>query len=299
MATTVTLVVSNDLLPSSPVSGVLVRVNLADRSFVTEGTTDADGEVTFLLPAGDYDLLFYKAGFTCEEKRLPVEDGDPEEWSVTGHVYAPPQSADPYLCRVSGYFLTPAGRPARDGKLIFSPVQEVIALAGKLVPPASSFQVTPDDEGYAEFDLVRGASYEAYFWGVPTLFGQPPLLEIRVPELPAASLSDLLFPIHVEIEFSVDHIELEVGGSVDDSVTFTSTFSDGSVRETPPGWSTVQPTNSDLAVVEVTMLNGSLCLRPLQAGTAEISMERTIADKLLWKPALPAFSAGSVTVTVA
>lgn len=297
MATTVTIRVLNDLLPAGRVSGVLVRVNEADGPFVTDGTTDINGEVTFLLPAAGYDLLFYKTGLSCPVNRLVVEDGDPELWSVAGHVHTAPESADPYLCRVTGNFLTAAGRPARDAKLVFTPLESVISLAGELMVPSSDFQVSPDADGYVEFDLIRGAHYEVYFFGVTSLFDQPPKLDIIVPDRASAPLTDLLFPIHVEVEFSTDHVDLTVG-TVDDSVTFVSTFSDGSTREIPPAWSTVLPTNSDSTVVEVTALNGKLSLRPLQAGTATISMERTIADKLLWKPDLPPFSAGSVTVTV-
>lgn len=298
MATTVTVRVLNDLLPPSRQAGVLVRVNLADGAFVTDGTTGSNGEVTFVLPAASYDLIFYKAGFSCPVTRLVVEDGAAELWSVAGHVYVPPESADPYLCRVSGFFIGALGHPARDAKLILTPVQEIIAVAGQLMVPASQVQIAPDSSGYLEFDLVRGVHYEVYIFGVETIGGQAPKLDVYAPERASIDLATLLFPVQVGVEFSTDEVDLEVGGPVDDSVSFVTTYSDGNERLLPPAWCSVAPTNSDPTVVEVTMLNGTLVLRPLAAGTATISMQRTLGALLLWRPELPPFTSGSILVTV-
>lgn len=299
MATTVTLNLVNDLLPPSPVAGVLVRVNLLDSTFVVEGTTDSEGDVRFLLPAGTYDIISYKPRFSCPLFRLTVEAGDPEVWQLTGHIYTPPESADPNLCRVSGFFIGVDGHAARDGKLIFSPQPELVSLNDDVLAPGSYLQVAPDTNGYVEIDLIRNVSYDVYIFNVPTLNNQmPPKIVVQVPDAPSANLGRMMFPVQVNTTFSALTLALQYPGPDNDSILTTTTFNDGTVRSTSPGWATINAQVSDGTVVQVTTLEGKLVIRPLKAGVATVTMTRALGTKIVYLPSLPGYTCDTLTVTV-
>ena len=299
MATTVTILVVDDSLGNPPVDGVLVRANLPDRTLVTEGATDVGGSVTFLLPAGSYDLITYKSGFSSTQYRLVVGDGDPEVWEIVGHTFSPPESADLNLCRVWGYFIGLDGHPAKDAKLIFSPQAELVTLNDAVLTPGSYLQVYPDDRGYVELDLIRGVTYDVYLFNVPMLNNQaPPKIAAQVPDLPSANLGRMMFPVPVAVTFSKATLDLPLASEADKSVLTTISYSDGTAKGINPGWANVFAAISDPLVAEVSTIEGCLVIKPLSVGVANVTMTRAVGKNIIYLPSIPGFSSDTVTVTV-
>lgn len=304
MPTPVTIRVKNDAGPSVPVAGVVVQFYTAGLSALqTSGVTDSSGEVTVSLPAGDYDLLFYKFGVSVlpkQPQRITVDAGPATNvFLVACHEKTLPESISPALCRISGYLLGADGKMTRDSKLTLSAVKEIIVQGTNAITPAHPLFITPDENGYYEFDLMRGVAYDGYFVLVDTLIGvSPAKLDILVPDLPSCRLDTLLFPLPVSLEFSESAISLVHGADPDSSVEVTTLFTDGSERARFPPFSSVLPSIDNPDVVSAAILDGKLILTPNQAGTATITATRSLHEKVQWLPSAPEFTAGSIVVTV-
>jgi hypothetical protein len=300
MPTEITLRVQSDLLPPTLVEGVFVRAYQPDGTFVTEGTTDDDGEVLFLLPAGAYDLLFFKQGFAVvQPQRITVVEDDPAIYRVAGHLHTLQEAVDPLYCRVSGYLRDLLGRSATDLNLQLEAVSEVLVANHILTSPGTSKLLRPDSSGLFQFDLLRGQKYNLYPFAIASMLGvSPAKIEVLVPNTPAVSLDSLLFPVPTSFTFSVDAKTLHVGDPTDMSVLTTVTHSDGNVRQNALVWGGVKVTNTDGSVVEAVLGAGMVMLRPLKPGTAVISAERAVNDKVQFLPQAPAFTAGTLAITV-
>lgn len=297
----VTLVLTSDDPSPIPLEGVVVEFYDTGAVFQTSGTSDVDGEVVVTLPDASYDVLFYKVGVTIlpsQPQRIVVDSLLTNTFSIVGHVRTTPESTDPLRCTVSGYLLGVDGKQARH-RLIFEPVKALLVLSGNVIAPYSRVEVTSDEEGYFQFELLRDTKYTGYFVFPQDLFCQQPgKLNIVTPDLPAVALSDLLFPIPITLSFSPLTISLVAGGQSDTSITVSMTFTDGSERTTlSTPWAGVTLQNSDPTIVAADLLDGLLSLKPLAAGTATITTVREVPSSVTIDP-LPDFVSQSVVVTV-
>jgi hypothetical protein len=297
----VTIQLQNDLLPPTRVPDALVEIYDTIGVFQTSGTTDDEGEVQFTLAEGSWDVFIFKQGLSIlpsQPQRIVVSSTLPNTFLVSGHERTLPESTDPMFCRVSGYFKGASGETIRTARLALELLSDFTAYYGIIVPPQWRFSVSADDEGYVEFDLLRGMTYEAYYSLVETLGGVTPgKMTLMVPDQPAINLQDLLYPFPVEVTFDPTSISLDVGDT-DDSIEVTTILSDGSdpVRSVP--WASVQLTNTDEAVVSAEITTGGkLYLTAKAAGTAVIGVERSISENVHIQP-IPDFTSNTVTVTV-
>ncbi len=295
----VTLRLLTDDLSPGPIFGVAIEIYDTDGEFQTSGTTDAEGEVTVSLPEATYDILFYKAGISIlpkQPQRIEVlEEGN--EFEVTAHVRALPQSSDPLRCTVSGYILGANGIRTRT-KMIFKPKKELLVLSGNVIAPELQVDASSDEQGYFEFELLRGIEYKAYFVYLDTLLGVTPgALTVIVPASAAIDLDKLLFPLPVNLTFSETAISLVAGAEPDESIGYTLLHTDGSSRTGGTPWASISLTNSDNTVVEAALRDNLLCLTPLSAGTATITTVRTVKSTVTILP-LPDYETETVTVTV-
>jgi hypothetical protein len=269
-------------VPADPVSGVLVRVyDSLGAAVVTEGTTDADGLVQFMLdgesPPTRYQLRTYKAGVAIPNPKYIDVYGTISE-SPTGtntfilndaNVFTHPQSMDPKLCRLSGYIRDPAGRyrPGRDIHFIYR--YHPLVVGDELIL-GEKVAVRTDRNGYIEVDLWRNGCYRAVIESHENA-GR----NIFVPDLPAANINHVLFPrphrvifdpappwaIAVDDELEVDvQVELSSGYVIDGTAQEDVEFSvegDG---------------------VSLQVLDDRLVLRRSAAGTAALRITRLITS---------------------
>lgn len=302
MATPVTIRIQNDDPSPSRVVGVVVQIYTTLGVLVTSGLTDVNGEAFFLVPDADYDVLLYKQGLTIlpkQPQRFTVDEDLSNVFLITGHESTLPESTNPLRCRITGYLIGSNGLPTKDQTLLFLPKKEIIVLDTNVVSPGFIARAQADGAGYFDFELLRGLEYEAYFNYKDSLLGQvPPSLCVITPDQPALALYKLLFPLPVNCAFSAGTKSLSLGADPDSSLLGTVTYNDGSVRTRPSIWGTLKVTVSDPTIVEASLADGRLILKPLASGVATVSTERIVNTQALWRP-LPTYTTGSVVVTVA
>lgn len=283
------------------IEGVVVEFYNTGAIFQTSGTTDINGEVTVTLPDASYDLLFFKVGISIQPRqpqRIVVDHLLINHFEVTAHVRALPESIDPKKCTISGFILGVGGGPAIH-RLIFEPLKLLTVKAGNVIAPYHRIEFTSDETGYFQFELLRDTKYNGYFVFPQDLFSvQPGRLDVITPNAASVDLHDFLFPLPLNLVFSISTISMVAGAPQDDTTTVTLNFTDGSTRTvlaTP--WAGVTLSNTDNKVVDAGLKDGLLTLRPLKAGTATISTVREIPDSVFIDP-LPAYTTGSIVVTV-
>lgn len=299
MTTPVNITIVTDDPSPTLVPGVIVSVYNTGAVFQTSGTTDTNGFVTFSLPDGSYDLLFFKVGASITQpQRITVDHTVTNNWQVVGHVKTAPESMDPTRVTVSGYVLGVDGKLASH-RLIFEPVKVLTVISGNVIAPFSRVEVSSDENGYFEFDLLRNTKYNGWFLFPQDLFGeQAKNLDIITPDAPAVALYNLLFPVPITLGFSANTISLAAGSDPDRSITTTMTFTDGSNRSTlSTAWAGIVLTNTAPLVVKADLVEGFLSLQGMSQGTAVITTVREVPSSVSISP-LPTYVSQSVTVTV-
>lgn len=307
--TITTLILESDDPAPVLIDGVTVRLFDTLGSFVTSGVTDASGEVIVDLPDADYDLYFFKSGVSINDgmpQRITVDAADtdvpPNTFKILAHVHTLPEAADPALCRVSGYLRGADGLASRDGRLVFTPCIQAGYVAGDLFSPKNFFPTAPNAAGYYEFELIRGMEYQAHFTHIDRISGnstEPFTMLVKVPDLPAIHIKDLLFPVPVSATFTPAILALAAGAAPDESVVLSVVYSDGSDRvANPPQGTQFSLSNDNEAVALVERIDSKIIITPLAAGVANITVERTLStDYLIFDPT-PAFTTDTLEVTV-
>lgn len=197
--TTVRLFVMDDAPVPTPVTGAVVRVFSADGVlFVTQGTTDENGEALFELPEDTYWVRFFKSGFQFPSRlSIDVLETETNAFEVSGiDLLARPPATDVNLCRVTGQIVTGTGAASSGATIYFMSTGEP-RLVGRALWCPSKVYAHSDASGVMMLDLVRNTVYEAWIAG-----HDDATYRIRVPDFPSVDLSDLLFPyvasVHVE-----------------------------------------------------------------------------------------------------
>ncbi len=290
----------SDAPSPAPIESVLVEVYTTGAVFVTSGNTDSSGEVQFTLPDASYDLMFYKVGMSVvQPQRIEVDALLNNEFQVDAHLRVLPESSNPLKCTVSGY-IKGVGLNQAVHRLIFEPVKDLTVRNDIVIAPYSRLEVTSNEDGYFEFELIRNTKYNAYFVFPQDLFcTQPGKLDVITPNGPAVQLDDFLFPLPLNCEFSQNTISIPVDPIPNETIDVTLTFSDGSERtQLATPWAGITLTNTDNLVVEACILPGNkLSLKALMPGTATITTVRMIPHTVVIDP-LPAYTSESVVVTV-
>lgn len=313
---TVVITVQSDDPTPVPITSMVVEFFTTLGVLVTQGTTDTSGQVTVLLPDGTYNVLFYKQGVSILPKQPqqivvspPTPPATSVSYLVTGHVTAMPESPDPLRCRISGQLLDASGLPATDLRISFRPKSDFQVVGGNLVSVQDQIEVHPDDNGYFQFDLLRGVPYTAAMLTVDSLpqlnLGPPLLLDVIAPSLPALSLPNLLFPLPVSVIFSPAIISIPLAAGPDALSTLgTITYSDGSTSGTGPSnrtqlppFATLNYVYSDPTLFTIDVDTGATTITPLATGTGTVYLTRTVSKWAFW-PSPPAFSSPPLTVTI-
>lgn len=205
--------------------GAIVRVFSQDgETFVTQGQTDASGEVVFeLSDSTTYWVRFFKPEYAFPTRLLVEVDSSESSntFDVEGtYLLEHPPSANPYLCRASGYVRGADWSPKAGVGMTFMLTGKPRIVAGQVMV-ASDVIARSDKEGWIEVELVRNGSYDVL---VPDLGDEPPI-RVQVPDRESVSITELLWPYVAELTYTPSSVEVAVGESVD--VRLTATLSSG------------------------------------------------------------------------
>lgn len=266
-----------------PVEGVTVHLYDETNTYrQATGVTDAAGEVTFTgLTAGTYVLRLCGKSIHAEiSSPQTVNVKDPPISNVfegTAETFEAPVSMNPEACRIYGWFTWPNMRPRQVAMHIFS-TEDPVWVATGWESLGDLFSLASDENGYLEFDLVRGGLYAAHVAG----YMDEPIV-FRVPDQENVLLTDLLFPIPDTFVFDpAGPLALLVG---DDPVTLEDSYLDlssgfrvdagtmeANVEDSVLRW--VEYSSSDESVATaVPGVYGMPKITPVGAGVATITAE--------------------------
>jgi hypothetical protein len=256
------------VLTNDPLENVVARVYSADgRTFYTQGITDSNGHVGFLLDDSvQYQLRLYKFQVSFTNPYLFAPVGDINEFNIKGIVLPLPSATDARLCRASGYFRRGNGSPARNVDIHFIPKFDPLILEGSAVLTERDITRT-DDKGYMQIDLIRCGQYDVRIQGMEDIYRS-----VAVPDAPSVNLPDLLFPVVNQITFNpTGPFIVTIGTDVDTTPTIIA--SDGQVLTgTGAGaviWGTEDPT-----IAAVLDDGTKLTLRAFKAGITNLTAQR-------------------------
>lgn len=291
-----------------PIADVFVALHTAALALVSAGTTDVDGKI-FLgnNELGEYELRVtaLAGGYLIPQggNRLTVSVASEEDqvFDVVMETSGSSVPADPNFCRCHGVVLSSAGLPVKGASLFFSEgsAPNLLHYAGtdttKIVVPAT-ISVKTDNLGRATVDLLRGAHYSVTLSGYENQD-----LYVEVPDLPAASLADVLFPTVDRVQVSLDGVVMPVGVGIDLAVGGECDIALAAVMRSGVKKAGLYNTTHDLGtseVLEVTTLTDSVIhVKALATGAVIVKVTRgdTEDEEKLWKaPALR----GGFTITV-
>lgn len=296
--------------PQVAVAEVRVRVYSEDGlTFITEGDSDADGQVVLLLDdLTTYWVRFFKSGWRFPTKaRIFVDEA--QGWmsfdAIGTDLIATPTSTDPTVCRASGQAVSASGVPSSGVVFHFLLTEQPTVSDGRIVlQEAVTSKSGPF--GKVEVDLLRGAIYEVTMSGRGGAGLDDFSSEVLVPDSEAVRLSDLLWPYVADVEVDDAPVSLAVGASVELGVA--ARLSSGIVTPYDFGDEVrtlgryVRVIVDDPAVIEheLAVEDGveSLTLTARAAGTATVTFEVLEGAEASRLPAVVrTFPGISVTVT--
>jgi len=287
----VNITVQNDDPSNTKISGLIIYIYTTGAVFVTSATTNAQGLVTVNLPDASYDVLFFKQGVTITQpQRLVIDSMQTNNFLITGHVRVLPESLDTTLCRVSGFINGLDGKPVPDLDVRFNQLPTNIINTGVLIfnDPVNA---TSNNRGYFEFDLLRTIKYEAGLSGYAT-----PLV-VKVADVPAVKVNDLLFPLQVNLSTSDDELTIPLSGGANSSLTYTVTYSDFNTGRLYNDWSSIEVNYSVPGIAYLSANDTNLVITPKAAGTTVLTFVRVIKPEYVWiNP--PAFVSPTITINV-
>jgi len=192
----------------SPIENVHVAIHEVAGDFLTEGTTDVDGQV-FLgnRNAGTYEIRITppkpgKVQDFATRQDIVVVDGDPLVFDVVIDTTTLPVSGDAKMCRMSGLFVDDSGAAARGITVTFSPTNfspNLLRDTGSTTSygvTGASVSTTTDKTGHAVLDLPRGMRYRAQMSTYPNMGW-----DVLIPDLSSSSLPDVVFPKPQTVEY--------------------------------------------------------------------------------------------------
>jgi len=305
MTVSVTFSITSKILPAytgDALEGAIVRVFSEDgETFVTQGTTDSDGELVLELEdETTYWVRFFKATYEFPT-RLTIDvdsSASSNTFDVEGtYLMEHPPSANEYLCRISGYVRGADWAPRSGIPITFSLTGKPRVVAGQVMVTTDVI-ATSDSEGWIEVELVRNGAYDALITGM-----EDTTVRVLVPDEQSASITDVLFPYALKLEYGTDAVELEVLEEV--AVTATVTLSSGVTTPfelddndtyTLSQWVTLEVSDKDV-IEYVFDEDDNLVITGKGVGVATITATALETLEVSRTPA-PTRSLASLTVTV-
>jgi hypothetical protein len=299
----------------SPVDDVYVSIHpegggLALGSGTTGQGPNSEGTV-FLgnLGVGTYEIritpsLPAKVNGGSLQSVEVVASVDPLIFDVLVDTTSLEQSPDINLCRCSGTFKDPYGKAVSNLTIRFSESElpQLLHYSGTntthlVVPKAKT--VRTDSSGFCSIDLIREQVYLVYLEGFENI-----AREIKIPDLGAAPLPDVIFPIVRGAEYTnendvlLDSNNPTVSVSAGQEVTLSveSVFRSGLRVD---GLTAITLDSSDSAIFTHSLSGSTLTITGVAVGVATLEVTRTTPEPGMGikpYPDLPVGGALSVTV---
>lgn len=225
---------SND----DPLDGARARVYDDTDTFLAEATTGdlAPGEVDFPLegapdPGQQYlvrwrpPLGYQVTGGNTKILQVldPLVPPASNIFDFVSTMKEVPESPDPLMCRLSGYFIDAAKRPLKGVEITFNaregypdnvvsgfPYPGWPTVIGGFIMGAPQTKTVTDKNGFVMVDLPRKSVFDVHISGLETP-GMNIVEPVYVPDLPGIVIQDVLFPYIVEVTYVDDPITVEVG----------------------------------------------------------------------------------------
>lgn len=288
-----------------PIENATIKLhNSSSKALLQTSTTDATGRASFVavdpaLNSGLYEIRIF-CGFPCDItngnlQNITVLDG-PElplknEFTVTVTPEALPTAVNTNLCRCSGYFRDMRGQALKDVNIrVFE--ERIPNIEYQSSADYKSIAVVPkervlrtDANGYVSVDLYRDSLYSILVQNYTNNFRQ-----VKTPDAAAANLVDIIFPVVKTVRWydagvqllpsTAPTVSLTVGANKE--LTIIASFFSAVVADD----SEVTLTSSNTSVVTVAKSGDEVTLRPVAAGTANITIAR----------ATPPTGSGGITI---
>lgn len=318
MAMLTKVILKDDQLVPVVVEGVTVWVYSALDVLLTQGLTDVNGEVSFMLdgsadPGTEYILRFRKDGWSMtsgptQKIRVldPVVLPDTNIFDVQAHEYVHPESTDPQFCILSGYLIDIFGRAWAERTIEFHlcPYFPLVAAGGSAFPGdpsivgrrmiVSSASIKTDADGYLEVSLPRGGQFEVHLYGQEDPGNV--IFFITVPDAAGFKVEDVFFPYVTMLEWPENPVEIPVGDTTE--MTFEVTLSDQRVLSNVEAKGLLVFTSSDEAIATAVYYEGILSVTTRAVGTALLSVSRAPNTVAVHNPELADIIADDLTIEV-
>jgi hypothetical protein len=298
-----------------------VRIRLYDENdiFITEVDSGPTGEVALVLqgdpsPGKDYYARLLKDGWIAEEGPTQVvkvlDPVVPPLTNTFDFTFRQPQldeSQDPKMCMLTGYFVDASGRGLKGVGIRFRPrlsepecklgglpfPSTPTLLSGKAIIAESHF--VTDSNGRVQLELPRGGLFDVLVNGLETPGNQ--ILElVTVPDAPVACLEDILWPYVTGVTYAPTSVSLLVDEEVDVEVSVEA--SNGYSMDGGDYGAFLEFSLSDDTVAEMTVVDGTIKLRGLQAGSTSVQVARVDGSLAPRLPSANPLNVTPLTVTV-
>jgi hypothetical protein len=302
---TVTFFLTAKQLPvysGAAIEGVLVRVyNEAGDTFITQGTTDENGELNLDLPdMTTYWVRFFKETYAFDTRlTIDVDSGAASNtFDIEGqYLIDLPPSGNAYLCRASGYVRGADWAPRSGVTFRFTLTGKPRVVANQVMV-VSDVIVESDEDGWIEVELVRNGTYDCWIEGL-----EDQTIRVQVPDQDAVSITDLVWPYVVAFTFGASSLAL----AEEDTATLAAYVTLSSGVTTPfemddgdvfPARYFVKFTVADENIIDITWdTDDNLVITGGQAGSTTISVSVNPDLEVIREPE-PVRSLGTLPVTV-
>jgi len=256
----------------NPISGVVVKVLSTNGTIIWgQATTDVNGHVGFLLPAGTYQIRFFKFNVTFQNPLTIVVEDPPgvNTFDVPGTLVTPPVPTDSRLCTAYGFFRKVDGSPAPNTEIHFIAKFDPLWVDGAGILNERII-VRTDETGYVQVNLFQNAQYDC------TIAGEEEITRhIDVPPLPNCNIVDLIFPIPASVVFSPEPpFTVSISGGPL-ALTPTVTASDGENLGLDTDDVSYVSDNPNIFSLQMSTDGKGIVLVGISPGTASILVTRT------------------------
>ena len=310
----VTIAVSSSEV--EPLEDVRIHIYSAVDLFLTEVRTGVSGAVDLILGAGTYILRLFKEGWTfldgptqTIEVLSPLPVGGTNEFDFFADAPEIPESTDPRMCLISGYFSDVSLHPLQRLRIrcmpqIICPDKNLSGFPGSGNPGVvlrniilNEVVVETNTEGYVEILLPRASQYDVHIHGFENP-GVPTYGQIFVPDSLSARVEDVFFPYVRDVIFEESSVTLAV-----EETAVVHPTAVGSNDQELFGTSSVESfltfSSSDPLVASIISgAEGTLIIRGVSTGTATILVQRADSSFVPRVPDVPDLVVGVVNITV-
>jgi hypothetical protein len=316
----VQVVVKDDALTPAPVESVRVRLFDSLDAFLAEFFTDSSGIIDAVIegdpdPGRTYIIRLFKDQWTFPggaTQLIAVQDPlvppDTNIFDVTAHLAVPEESADPDLCRITGYVTDASLRALKDITLRILPreVYPSAVVAGFPFPSVptpvrdkllvSGIVTKSDKNGKMDFLLPRESIFDIHIYGLETP-GVQIIEQVWVPDAAAMTLRNLLFPYVASVVFAEDPIAVLESEAVEVAVTVTGSNGQDIVAKSAL-LALLDFTSEDEAVATVEVDDGLIRVTGVGAGSTTITVTRKEGTTPTQRPAIVALLVTAPVVSV-